>query len=232
MNSGVPSNGVATNWLQAGRKRGESPGSWQEAGETGVATSEDWKTHLVFVIQSGQFLDASRHRELTPSVALTQISCGLKSVPLEPGAAQCPMPRPWGLPAPGGSGPDPVSSSLPSSSLNASGFSGCSFSGRECGTGPWGPGEDGGVAQMLKIASWRKSPGVLGRLNVLARPPVLAAHRGGSPGRRRGGARAAAAAQEKPAVLLRFRCDYSDAAFLFRASEGGLPYMVGAWGPC
>lgn len=45
MNSGVPSDGVATNWLQAGRKRGEYPGSWQEAGETGVATSEDWKTH-------------------------------------------------------------------------------------------------------------------------------------------------------------------------------------------
>lgn len=85
---------------------------------------------------------------------------------------------------------------------------------------------------MLKIASWRMSPGVLGRLNVLAWPPVLAAHRGGSPGRRRGGARAAAAAPEKPAVLLGFRCDYSDAAFLFRASEGGLPYMVGAWGPC
>lgn len=37
---------------------------------------------------------------LTPYVALTQRNCGLKSIPLESGTAQCPVPTPWGRPAP------------------------------------------------------------------------------------------------------------------------------------
>lgn len=93
-------------WLPTGfrlvEERGESLNFLQEAGETGVACSWDFKIQGAFVIPSGQFLDASRAGELTPSVALTQMNHEFRSIPLELGTALCPAPTLWVTPcAPG-----------------------------------------------------------------------------------------------------------------------------------
>lgn len=79
-------------WLPAGFRHAEGGGGPPAPG----------RRQEKLVLPPLSLRDSKRQciENLTPYVALTQRNCGLKSIPLESGTAQCPVPTPWGRPAP------------------------------------------------------------------------------------------------------------------------------------